>query len=109
MSDLLPPNPEPTVPPTQIRNTQYAIRNTALNALNPFVAQVATRLLMLAYTVVQFRIVAGESLGGYILATIVFSYTSTISEWGLGTLVQRDVARSRDTPSERENASILFR
>jgi O-antigen/teichoic acid export membrane protein len=57
---------------------------------------------------VQFRLIAGESLGGYFLATIVFSYTSTISEWGLGTLVSRDVARSRDTAEEREQVSTLF-
>jgi O-antigen/teichoic acid export membrane protein len=105
------PSPDPPSPDA-IRNTQYAIRNparrVALNALNPFAAQVVTRLLMLAYTIVQFRLIAGESLGGYILATILFSYTSTISEWGLGTLVARDVAKSRDTAAEVEQASTLF-
>ncbi len=87
---------------------QNPARRVALNALNPFAAQVFTRLLMLGYAIVQFRLVAGESLGGYILATIVFSYTSTISEWGLGTLAARDIARSRDTDTEAEHASTLF-
>jgi O-antigen/teichoic acid export membrane protein len=97
---------------TSIQNPKSKIQNparrVALNALNPFAAQVVTRLLMLAYTIVQFRLIAGESLGGYILATILFSYTSTISEWGLGTLVARDVAKSRGTDVEIEQASTLF-
>jgi O-antigen/teichoic acid export membrane protein len=98
-------DPDSTSIDPEIRNPA---RRVALNALNPFVAQVFTRLLMLGYAIVQFRLVAGESLGGYILATIVFSYTSTISEWGLGTLAARDVARSRDTDTEVESASTLF-
>jgi O-antigen/teichoic acid export membrane protein len=105
-------DPDSTPIEAEIRNPKSEIRNparrVALNALNPFVAQVFTRLLMLGYAIVQFRLVAGESLGGYILATIVFSYTSTISEWGLGTLAARDVARSRDTDTEVESASTLF-
>jgi len=105
-------DPDSTPIEAEIRNPKSEIRNparrVALNALNPFVAQVFTRLLMLGYAIVQFRLVAGESLGGYILATIVFSYTSTISEWGLGTLAARDVARSRDTDTEVERAPTLF-
>ncbi|HEX8597503.1 MAG TPA: flippase [Chloroflexia bacterium] len=85
-------------------------RRVALNAFNPFAAQLFTKLLMMGYSMVQYRLFANDqaALDGYILAAVVFSYTSTISEWGMGTLVPRDVARSRGTGTEAEVASTLF-
>ncbi|MEA2573261.1 MAG: hypothetical protein QOH93_559 [Chloroflexia bacterium] len=85
-------------------------RRVALNAFNPFAAQLFTKLLMMGYSMVQYRLFAGDqaALDGYILAGVIFSYTSTISEWGMGTLVPRDVARSRVTDDEAEVASTLF-
>ncbi|MDQ3706783.1 MAG: flippase [Chloroflexota bacterium] len=85
-------------------------RRVALNAFNPFAAQLFTKLLMMGYSMVQYRLFADDqaALDGYILAAVVFSYTSTISEWGMGTLVPRDVARSRGTDIETEVASTLF-
>ena len=103
-----PQSPIPNLDPAITAQPENHARRVALNAFNPFVAQIVTKLLMLVYTIVQFRLVAGESLGFYFLATIVFAYTGTISEWGLGTLVARDVARSRDTAQEAEQASSLF-
>src|SRR5207244_6300835 len=72
-----------------------AARRVASNALNPFAAQVFTKVLMLGYGVAQFRLVGGGALGDYFLATILFLYTSTISDWGLGTLLTREVAKER--------------
>lgn len=74
-----------------------AARRVAVNAVNPFVAQVFTKLLMLVYTVVQFRVLGNEGgvLGNYLLAGILLMYASTVSEWGLGTLLTREVAQQR--------------
>jgi O-antigen/teichoic acid export membrane protein len=73
-----------------------AARRVASNALNPFAAQVFTRLLMLGYAVVQYRVLGARAdgvLGSYFLAALVLMYASTASEWGLGTLLTRELAR----------------
>jgi O-antigen/teichoic acid export membrane protein len=94
--------PEPAAP-----EAGGAARRVALNALSPFATQVFTKLLMLGYGILQFRLVDGLLLGGYILATIIFSYTGTISEWGLGTLLSRDVARDLGT-EKRQDVPRIF-
>jgi O-antigen/teichoic acid export membrane protein len=70
-------------------------RRVASNAFNPFVAQIVTKVLLLGYAVVQYRALGGGELGAYFLAGYVLLYTSTISEWGLGTLLTREVAKER--------------
>jgi O-antigen/teichoic acid export membrane protein len=89
-------------------------RRIALNALSPFAAQVFTKLLMMGYLVVQYRLVgagAGGALGDYFLAGTLFLYTSTVAEWGLGTLLTREAARQTtdaesQTPAD-ETQSII--
>lgn len=63
---------------------------------------------MLGYGIVQFRLVSGGPLGDYFLAAIVLLYTSTISDWGLGTLLTRDVARDRGAEGEETHVARLF-
>lgn len=96
--------------PLGARTDSSAARRVALNAFNPFAAQLFTKLLLMGYSMVQYRLFANDqaALDGYILAGVVFSYTSTISEWGMGTLVPRDVARSRGTGEDAQVASALF-
>jgi O-antigen/teichoic acid export membrane protein len=104
------PDAQPLSTPQAALGNPSAARRVALNAFNPFAAQLFTKLLMMGYTMVQYRLFANDQLAldGYILAGVVFSYTSTISEWGMGTLVPRDVARSRGTGNDVEVASALF-
>jgi O-antigen/teichoic acid export membrane protein len=65
---------------------------------------------MLGYTVVQYRLLGGgqAALGDYVTAGIVFLYTSTIAEWGLGTLLTRDVARGNHSEGGESHAAIMF-
>lgn len=104
------PDAQPLGTPQAALGTPSAARRVALNAFNPFAAQLFTKLLLMGYGMVQYRLFAQDqaALDGYILAGVVFSYTSTISEWGMGTLVPRDVARSRGTDAEAEVAAALF-
>lgn len=86
-----------------------AARRVALNALSPFAAQVFTKVLLLGYGVVQYRVLgaqAGGVLGDYFIAGLVLLYTSTVAEWGLGTLLTREVARERGDPAD---VARLFR
>ncbi|HEY0071281.1 MAG TPA: oligosaccharide flippase family protein, partial [Chloroflexia bacterium] len=104
------PDAQPLGTPQAALGNPSTARRVALNAFNPFAAQLFTKLLMMGYTMVQYRLFANDqrALDGYILAGVVYSYTSTISEWGMGTLVPRDVARSRGTGNDVEVASALF-
>jgi O-antigen/teichoic acid export membrane protein len=97
-------NLTPTAIPEPIPGeTRGAARRVAINTLNPFAAQVFTKVLMLGYTVVQYRVLGAEAggvLGNYFLAGIVLMYTSTVSEWGLGTFLTREVAKERNSTDE---------
>ena len=79
----------------------------AINTLNPFLAQVFTKVLMLGYLIVQYRLIGGGAgkLADYFLAGIVLMYTGTISDWGLSTLLTREVAKE----GEGAQAAQLFR
>ncbi len=80
-----------------------AARRVAANTLNPFVAQVVTKVMTLGYMIVQYRVLGGQAngvLGTYLLATVVLLYVGTVSEWGLGTLLTRELARARGSAGE---------
>ncbi|MEO5953257.1 MAG: flippase [Chloroflexia bacterium] len=84
-----------------------AARRVALNTLNPFVAQVFTKIMTLGYLIVQYRVLGGQAtgvLGTYILAALILLYLDTISEWGLGTLLTRDMARARGSDEGQHSA-----
>ncbi|MEO6458789.1 MAG: hypothetical protein ABIO92_11050, partial [Chloroflexia bacterium] len=96
-SEIEPPVPE----------TGHWGRRVAANTLNPFLAQIFTKLLMLGYLIVQYRLIGGGAgkLADYFLAGIVLMYTGTISDWGLSTLLTREVAKE----GEGRQAAHLFR
>ncbi len=92
-------NPTEQTTPQAVPEAQSAARRVALNALNPLAAQVFTRVLMLGYVIVQYRVLGAQAegvLGDYFIAGLVLMYTSTVAEWGLGTLLTREAARERD-------------
>jgi O-antigen/teichoic acid export membrane protein len=88
-----------------------AARTVAANALSPFAAQLVTKVLMLGYGIVQYRLLGGgeRALGDYFVAGYVLLYTSTISDWGLSTLLTREVAKSRGAEGEAQTVATLFR
>lgn len=85
-----------------------AARRVAANAVNPFLAQIVTRVLMLGYGIVQYRVLGGGLLGDYFIAALVLLYTGTISDWGLSTLLTRDVAKERGNEREEGLLARLF-
>ncbi len=99
------------IPTTTSPQKGSAARRVAANALNPFAAQIATKLLMLGYGIAQYRFIGGGKghLGDYFLAALVFLYTSTISDWGLSTLLTREVAKDRGVEGEAERVALIFR
>ena len=79
----------------------------AVNTLNPFIAQIFTKVLMLGYLIVQYGLIGGGAgkLADYFLAGIVLMYTSTIADWGLSTLLTREAAKE----GEGQRTAHLFR
>lgn len=100
----------PDLPTTTSPQTGSSARRVAANALNPFAAQIVTKVLMLGYGIAQYRLIGGgsERLGDYFLAALVFLYTGTISDWGLGTLLTRETARDRGVEGEDERLAFIF-
>lgn len=105
--DTPPPDAQPLSQPPALDSTNVA-RRVALNIANPFAAQLFTKLLMMGYLALQYRRVDEALLGWYLLAGLLFSYTGTVAEWGMGTLVSRDVAKSLGTSNSAGATSALF-
>lgn len=94
-----------------VREAPGSARRVAVNALSPFAAQVITKVLMLGYLILQYRLIGGNTsnpLGDYFLAGVVFLYTSTIADWGLGTLLMREAARDRGVEDGASRAATFF-
>ncbi|MDQ5852221.1 MAG: flippase [Chloroflexota bacterium] len=82
------------------------LRNSAL----PLLIQFLVRGIDLAFAYVLYRFVTQAAMGEYDLAALLVSlYLATISEWGLGTLLTREVAR--DPPAIRHTfgTALLLR
>jgi O-antigen/teichoic acid export membrane protein len=77
------------------------------NAASPFAARLFLSLLNLGYYIVQVHLITQGALDQYIYASLIFLYAGTITDWGLGTLLTRDLARARqgDTTPGRERAA----
>ncbi len=74
-------------------------QRVARNIASPFAAQLISRVVGLVYYAVQLRLLAGAPLGQYITAGIVWLYANTITDWGLGTWLTREVATRRGSAS----------
>lgn len=65
------------------------------NAASPFAARLFLSLLNLGYYIVQVHLITQGALDQYIYASLVWLYASTITDWGLGTLLTRNLASAR--------------
>jgi O-antigen/teichoic acid export membrane protein len=65
------------------------------NAASPFAARLFLSLLNLGYYIVQVHLITAGALDQYIYASLVWLYASTITDWGLGTLLTRNLASAR--------------
>lgn len=95
--DTPPPDAQPLSAPASLPAGPSTARRVAANMVSPFVGQLFTKLLLMGYLALQYRRIDAGLLGFYLLAGLLFSYTSTVAEWGMGTLVSRDVAKGLAT------------
>ncbi len=87
----------PTAAPTE------ATRRVARNIASPFAAQLVGKVLGLASFAIQAKLLTAPAPGQpspldqYLFATFVLLYAGTITDWGLGTWLTREVAARRGT------------
>ncbi len=82
------------------------LRNSAL----PFAIQIVVRAIDFAFVMVFFRLLSPDAAGDYAFAALFVSlYLGTISEWGLGVLLTREVARDRTAIRGSFGTALLLR
>ena len=89
-----------------------AVRRLFRNSALPFLIQLLVRGIDLAFAMVFLRLLAEDkgALGDYNLAALLVSlYLATISEWGLGVLLTREVARDRAAMRSSFGTSLVLR
>ena len=74
------------------------------NAISPFAAQLLLRVLNLGYYSIQVHLLNLDPLNQYIFASLVWLYAGSITDWGLGTLLTRNLAQDLAPRGIRVNA-----
>jgi O-antigen/teichoic acid export membrane protein len=79
--------------PTE-RNPAAEQRRFARNTILPIATSLADRVVFWAFWIVVLRLIGPEGNGTYAFAANLLAYFAAIVDFGLGTLVTRDVARN---------------
>jgi O-antigen/teichoic acid export membrane protein len=78
------------------------------NVLSPMTAQLLNKIIDMGYAILVLRILGPEGNGQWMFAISIWWYFSVISDFGLGTLVTREVAKDKSEGSRYlTNASIV--
>ena len=79
------------------------------NSLFPMAAQLFNRTVDLGFAVLMARYLGPEPVGRYAFAVAVFGYFSTFVEFGLNTLLTRNVARDRQLAPVETGVNLAVR
>lgn len=85
------------------------IRRIVRNSAIPIVSQLLVRVLDLAVAIYLLRLLGPSGNGQYAVAVIVWLYAKTISDFGLGLLATREIARERSSMARMVGMTTLFR
>ncbi|HEX2986969.1 MAG TPA: flippase [Chloroflexota bacterium] len=72
-----------------------ALHKVAKNSLFPMATSFLNKFLDLGFAVYMFRVLGPEGVGAYALAQVVLGYLDIVANFGLGTLLTREVAKDR--------------
>lgn len=101
-----PISPLPSPPPAKSLNPlQRIFRNSAA----PIVAQLINRAMDLAFAWVLFRLLGATGNGAYEFAVQIWLYLKTFTDFGLGVLATRDVARRPELAGEYLGLTTILR
>lgn len=85
------------------------VRTVAKNSLVPMGASLLIQVINFALALVVLRVLGPENNGRYAFAVTVWFFLSAITEFGLGILVTREVARDRSRANAFMTSAILLR
>lgn len=89
---------------------QNTARRVVKNSAVPMVARLVVRAIDMAFALVLYRLLAPEAVGQYDLAALfVVQYLGTFADFGLGTLLTREVARRPDEGPRYFGSTLLVR
>lgn len=72
------------------------IRRIAKNSITPIILNLFNRGIQFAFAVVYLRILGPEGSGRYQYAVLIFGWFEILSNFGLDTLLMREVSRNRE-------------
>jgi O-antigen/teichoic acid export membrane protein len=85
-------------------------RRVVKNSAVPTAVRLVVRAIDMAFALVLYRLLAAEAVGQYDLAALlVVLYLSTFSDFGLGTLLTREVARRPEEAPRFFGVTLLLR
>ena len=85
------------------------VQRVARNSAAPLIAQLLNKVVDLGFALVILRLLGTEGNGEYAFAVIVWLYTKTFTDFGLGILATRDVSRNRALADEYLGLTTLLR
>lgn len=86
-----------------------AVQRIARNSAAPLLAQLLNKVVDLGFALVILRALGTVGNGEYAFAVIVWLYTKTFTDFGLGILATRDVARDHTLANEYLGLTTLLR
>ncbi len=97
------------VAPPKLRTEAAARGRFTRNALTPLLASGFDRAVFWVFWIVALRILGPPRYGEYAFAINLLTYFGALTDFGLGTVLTRDIARSGVDPWPRFGAGLIIR
>ncbi len=95
--------------PTIERIAGNTVRRILTNSAVPIASQLFNRAVDLVFAAFVLRMLGQSGNGQYVVATTVWLYAKTVSDFGLGVLVTREVSREPESAGSLLGSSTLLR
>ena len=86
-----------------------AFQRVAKNSLFPMATSLLNKFLDMGFAFYYLRILGSEGVGKYAFAVVVWSYLDTLTNFGLGTILTREVAKDRTVANRYLGNTLLLR
>ena len=89
--------------------TDDAVQRVAINTAAPIALNLTNKIIDMAFAMLMLRILGPSDAGNYYLAVVVIAWFDILINFGLNTLVTRDVARDHAHASRYLANTVLLR
>jgi O-antigen/teichoic acid export membrane protein len=91
------------------RGADSTLQRLAKNSVFPMATSLLSRLLDMAFAMYWLRILGTDGTGSYAFAVVVLGYLDIVANFGLGTLLTREVARDREAANRYLGNTLVTR